>query len=225
MISSMYQHNFMTFHSLLVVTEMHDGVWVAEHVASCTTDQLAGAPCPVLHDDSSWRNRDQTKLFARLLEVVSDSGKSRGSSSFPASLARVSQAFTSLFDEAGSITERIKSLWAHNGQMGSRSMRKKALTDLVKLLMSLGVLLSLHYSRHLRMPSTYFTAVLLLHCRLFRCMYGLPRTSDHSAEPYSSWSMRVCDCSRVSNIIVDVRSQMTAFCSPALSAVHFGACS
>jgi hypothetical protein len=170
----MHQIGCMTFHSLLVVTESHDGVWIAEHGASCTTDLLAGAPCLVLHDDSSWRNRDQTKLFARLLEVISDPGNSRGSSSFPASLGRVSQAFTSLFDEAGSITERIKSLWAQNGQMGSRSMRKKALTDLVKLLASLGALLSLHHSQHLRISSTYFTAVLLLHCRLFQCMCGLP---------------------------------------------------
>lgn len=103
-----------------------------------------GALGPVLSDASSWRNRDQNKIFTRLLTVLSDPGTTReaGSAthtlSLPASLDGVSQVATSLFDEAGSLADSMKGLWAHDGQKGSRSMRKKALTDLVKLLASHG---------------------------------------------------------------------------------------
>lgn len=110
----------------------------------CTAQQLAGDLGPQLSDISSWRNRDQSKIFTRLLGVVSHPGTTRKTGaeaqtrSVPVALEGVLQVATSLFGEVGSLADRMKGLWAHDGQKGSISMRKKALTDLVKLLSSHG---------------------------------------------------------------------------------------
>lgn len=118
----------------------------AEHETLCITQPGPPALGPVLSDTTSWRNRDQSKLFTRLVtlisntETVHDSANENSTFALSASLDAVSNVARSLFGEAGYLADRMKSLWEHDGQKGSRSMRKKALTDLVKLLSSHGVL-------------------------------------------------------------------------------------
>lgn len=112
----------------------------AEHQKLYSTQSGTAALGPVLSDATSWRNRDQSRMFSRLLTLISDNRTAQDAAqetstlSLPISLNAVSQVTSSLFGEAGSLADSMKSLWAHDGQKGSRSMRKKALTDLVKLL-------------------------------------------------------------------------------------------